>query len=118
MDGINIEMIGKMIAAIRGALAILKDFRGLLPDGKRREDLDHGLADAEAKISYFEQEAAQKLGVRFCLSHDPAVKMLEDREKRFLFHCPQCGKSINVGSASVSADPPCRKRPSDFIYGR
>lgn len=110
MDVVEITSI---IGALKNTVSLFKDALGLLPKGKNRNELSSLIEEAEKKAVTIEADVAIKLGYQICRSHWLPVVMLEDRETRFLWRCPECGKETDTKPASVGS-PGVVKSRSDF----
>lgn len=102
--------IGGIIGTLRGAIGLAREVFDALPKDKKTKAMQDTIEHAERKTKEYNAEIAVKLGYQICRSHFPAVIMLEDIKERFLFRCPECGKEIDTGPASVGSAPVARSR--------
>jgi hypothetical protein len=84
--------------ALRSAMGLLKDAKGLLPSGDQREAaISQALATAESSSKIAEAEIAKSLGYELCKCEFPPTPMLTVGEHNGrpktgpVYECPKCG---------------------------
>lgn len=71
-------------------VALLREFKALLPDSEKAEALVQRLEDAERKLQEHQALTAKELGYLLCQCTYPPQIMLFKRETRS-YQCPLCG---------------------------
>lgn len=84
--------------ALRSAIGLLKDAKGILPAGDQREAaISQALATAESSSKIAEAEIAKSLGYELCKCEFPPTPMLTVGEHNGrpkmgpVYECPKCG---------------------------
>jgi hypothetical protein len=78
--------------ALTGSINAIRLVTGLLPSGKKREEAERLLAEAEREQKKAEALLAQALGFQICQDCWPPEIMLFSKEDGFL-HCRRCGQT-------------------------
>jgi len=105
----DIDGANAFIEIAKNSLVLIKEALGVMPRGKKKDELARLIDEAEKKADAFEVALAIKLGYPVCRRHWPTVIMLE-QEKQSVFKCPKCGKEVDTSPACIGRDPVVRSR--------
>lgn len=83
------EAVGATFSAIRAVI-------NSLPSGKKREEAERLLGDAERQQKKAEASLAHRLGFQICQDCWPPEIMVFSKEDGFL-HCRHCGQTPRAG---------------------
>jgi hypothetical protein len=82
---------------LKSAIGLLRDAKGLLPEGDQREAITIALDSASASAKIAEAEVAKALGYELCRCDFPPTPMLTVGELNGrpkigpVYECPKCG---------------------------
>jgi len=86
----DISSIAGVITAGKELVALLREFKALLPDSEKAAELVKRLEDAERKLQEQQALTAKDLGYQLCQCTYPPQIMLFKRKTRS-YECPLCG---------------------------
>lgn len=97
----DISSLKSAIEAALSAIALFKSFKGTLPPGPKRDEIEKTLSQAEQDFRLAEVQIAQSLGYELCQCTWPPQIMLaieHDSDGFPTFQCPECKRKESPGS--------------------
>ena len=89
MDAETIRQISIAFGAVTSAIKQVID---LLPNGKKKDEIEQALKNAERQLKIAEAQSAQAMHYKLCQNHFPPEIMLTADGKNW--KCPACGNEI------------------------
>jgi hypothetical protein len=100
----GISAVKTTFDALRSAIGLIRDTKGLLPKDEKTAVIAAALATAESSSKVAEAEVAKALGYELCRAHFPPVVMLQvgyhignadafSRTGNPVFECPECHRN-------------------------
>ena len=86
------ETIKQIAIAFEAVIPAIKQVIDLLPNGKRKKEIEQALKNAERQLKIAEAQSAQAMNYKLCQNHFPPEIMLTVDSRNW--KCPACGNEI------------------------
>jgi hypothetical protein len=91
----NIQAIREGLTITGNVIGILTSAKDKLPAGKKRDEVERLLVDAEERLKEAETRIAHELGFPICKRCWPPAIMVHNDDGEFI--CRNCGKPLPAG---------------------